>query len=165
MEGMLFYLIAVITVISALAVVTAKNPIYSACFLIVTFFSLAVIYVLLYSQFIAAVQILVYAGGMIVLILFAIFTINLDTYEFEIKWHLQTPVAYLVCTVLLFEIFYIVKNTLFQKKGAIETLSQAGNSETIGNLLFSKFVLPFEIASVLLLAAMIGAIVMARKNN
>lgn len=167
MAEILFYIFASIAIVSGFLVVVAKNLIHSACWLVVSFLAIAAVYILLNAEFIAALQILVYAGAMIVLILFALFVINMDKEEFEIKWHLQTPLAFLFGFALFFEIGVIIKKMVIDDavKGSAESASTIGNSEAIGNALFTKFLLPFEIASVLLLAALIGAVVIAKKQK
>jgi NADH-quinone oxidoreductase subunit J len=170
LAGLIFIIIATITIVCALCVVFQKNPIYSAIFLIQTMISLAVLYVLLHAQFIAAIQVMVYAGAIMVLFIFVIMLLNLSKADVEGKRDnllFQKPSAIILGFILVVMIGVVTLKTVFQgTKGEYtpESISQIGNTQLIGKLLFTKFVFPFEIASILLFAAIIGAIVLAKKQ-
>lgn len=159
-----FYFAAVIATTSIL-VVALRNPIYSALSLLVMFFHVAGLYVTLHAEFLAAVQIIVYAGAILVLYLFVVMLLNVKR---EDRYHAQLPVAGFL-GVMVLTVFLLLA---FQRKVAPETDSQAaeqaveamGNTETIGEVLYSTYLFPFEVASLILLVAMIGAIVLAKRD-
>jgi len=168
MEGLLFYGLAAIMVISSCMVILRKNPVHSALFLVLTFFCLAGLYLLLQAQFIAAVQIIVYAGAIMVLFIFVIMLLNLDNEVASESGHgVQKFWAMLLCIVLAVSFVSIMTARVFTgEKGDFPpgVVNTVGNSEVIGKLLFTEYLLPFEIASVLLLAAILGAIILAKKK-
>ena len=168
MEAILFYVFAAVMVISSLMVVFRKNPVHSALFLVLTFFCLGGVYLLLNAQFIAAVQVIVYAGAIMVLFLFVIMLLNLEGEAASKSGHgLQKFSALILSVVLAVSLGSIMtERVLTGEKGAysLEKVNAIGNSEVIGKLLFTDFLLPFEITSILLLAAIIGAIILAKKR-
>ena len=168
MEALLFYGFAAIMVVSSLLMVLGKNPVHSALFLVLTFFCLAGVYLLLNAQFIAAVQVIVYAGAIMVLFLFVIMLLNLEQEVSSQSGHLLQKVSAVVLSLLLaISLGSVMTSQVFTgQKGAysIEKVNAVGNSEVIGRLLFTDFLLPFEITSVLLLAAMVGAVILAKKK-
>lgn len=166
-----FLLFAGLAVFSALMMVTRKNVVHSALFLVSTLFWVAALYVLLQAEFLAAVQVLIYAGAIMVLILFTVLLIQMEEVQKTNPWHRQWPLALLIGPFLLLEIVLIVRWTgrrgLFPfQVGELtsDKLAALGNTEAFGQLLFTRYFFPFEVASVLLLAAMIGAIVLAKKE-
>jgi len=168
MEAILFYVFAAVMVISSLMVVFRKNPVHSALFLVLTFFCLGGVYLLLNAQFIAAVQVIVYAGAIMVLFLFVIMLLNLEGEAVSKSGHgLQKFSALILSVVLAVSLGSIMtERVLTGEKGAysLEKVNAIGNSEVIGKLLFTDFLLPFEITSILLLAAIIGAVILAKKR-
>ena len=168
MEALLFYGFAAIMVVSSLLMVLGKNPVHSALFLVLTFFCLAGVYLLLNAQFIAAVQVIVYAGAIMVLFLFVIMLLNLEQEVSSQSGHLLQKVSAVVLSLLLaISLGSVMTSQVFTgQKGtySIEKVNAVGNSEVIGRLLFTDFLLPFEITSVLLLAAMVGAVILAKKK-
>lgn len=168
MEALLFYSFAAVMVISSLMVILRKNPIHSALFLIVTFFCLGGVFLLLKAEFIAAIQIIVYAGAIMVLFLFVIMLLNVEREVASPSGHRMQKLWALILSVAIgFSLISVMTATVFTgEKGALtpEAVSTAGNSETIGRLLFTDFLLPFEITSILLLAAIIGAVIMSKKK-
>ena len=168
LETVLFVILAVFTVVTAVLVIVQRNPVASAIFLILTFFSLAGIYLLLHAEFIAAVQVIVYAGAIMVLFLFVIMLLNLEKEKMSIARHrLLKFVGVIFGFVLLFQIGTIFRQVLLEKaKGKFppEKVAGLGNTQVVAQLLFTDFLLPFEITSVLLLVAIIGAIVLAKRE-
>lgn len=170
LEALLFLIISSITIVCALCVVFQKNPIYSAIFLIQTMVSLAVLYILLHAQFIAAIQVMVYAGAIMVLFIFVIMLLNLSKDDIEGERDnllFQRSSAIILGLILVVMIGVVSVKTIFQgvkDEYTPEVISQIGNTQLVGKLLFTKFVFPFEIASILLFAAIIGAIVLAKKK-
>jgi NADH-quinone oxidoreductase subunit J len=161
-------LLAVVTTITAILVIVQRNPVASAIYLIITLFCLAGIYLLLNAQFIAIIQVLVYAGAIMVLFLFVIMLLNLEKEKKIITRHrLQKVVGVFLGVILLAQIGMIFNSVLLEGgKGNFppEKVAAIGNTEVVARLLFTDFLLPFEITSVLLLVAIIGAIVLAKKQ-
>lgn len=167
-EMVFFILLAVVTTITAILVIVQRNPVASAIYLIITFFCLAGIYLLLNAQFIAIIQVLVYAGAIMVLFLFVIMLLNLEKEKKIITRHrLQKVLGVFLGVILLAQIGMIFNSVLLEGgKGNFppEKIAAIGNTEVVARLLFTDFLLPFEITSILLLVAIIGAIVLAKKQ-
>jgi len=164
-ELVLFFSIALIAVLTALGLLLSKNTIYAALYLVLNFFTIAVFYLLLNGPFIAMAQITVYAGAIMVLFLFVIMLLGNDELDDKdvIAW--QKPVAILSGIILMIEAGYILFFRVPPSR-ALETVAKDfGSPASIGNVLFGNYLLPFEITSVLLLVAMIGAIVIAKKEK
>ncbi len=157
-EEAIFYVIAAVTVAGGLGVVTARNVIHSALFLILTLISIAGIYVLLASEFLAIVQVLVYGGAVTILILFAMMLTRVRDVAGPIDGP-QRPVAALAATVFLGTTVLAVTQT--EWRGNTEEATVVSINE-IGEALFTTWAMPFEIASLVLMVSLIGAIVLAR---
>ncbi|MGR3178333.1 MAG: NADH-quinone oxidoreductase subunit J [Candidatus Anammoxibacter sp.] len=170
-EAILFYLISSVAIISAVSVILQKNPIYSVISLIVTLVSLATVFLLLNAQFLAAVQIIVYAGAIMVLFLFVVMLLNLGKNdageEGRDKLFIQKKAAVILGGTLFVIFAMVIKGGFYSGKSGIyttEVINSIGNTELVGKLLFTEYLLPFEITSVLLFAAIIGTIILAKKK-
>jgi NADH-quinone oxidoreductase subunit J len=168
MEKALFLIVAVIAVASALNILIQRNPLYSALSLIGTLLSLSVLYLTLRAQFIAAIQIVVYAGAIMVLFVFVIMLLNVPKAQPEVEKQkglrlLAIPFA----GVLIAEMFFVLRPiralTLPVPSGDPE--QAVGTTWSIGTGLFSDYLLPFEVTSVLILMAVVGAMVLARREG
>jgi NADH-quinone oxidoreductase subunit J len=160
----LFFGLAVVAIASALGMLLSKNAIYSALNLILNFVTVAVFYLLLGAPFIALTQIAVYAGAIMVLFLFVIMLLGAESLPGEPALPWQRPLAILLGAILILEIGYLLFTRL-RPALALESLSEGfGAPAAVGELLFSAYLLPFEVTSVLLLVAMIGAIVLSRRE-
>jgi NADH-quinone oxidoreductase subunit J len=161
----LFYVLAALTLIfGALVVVNpfSRNPITSAMFLVLTIISMAGLFVLLNAFFLAAVQVLVYAGAVMVLFLFVIMLLDLKEEERR-KVKLTGLVAGLVSVGAIVAIF--VRSLLATQPGkGLAEPKAVGDTATLGKMLFTKYLLPFEIVSILLLVAMVGVILLSKKD-
>ena len=163
---LLFTILASLAVLCGLLVVTRRNAVHSALFLVGVFLSVAGIYVLLGAEFLAAVQLLVYAGGILVLFLFVIMLVKIDKTSGPRRRSFLSAVALLLVVALA----AMLGSILFQggqggTTGPPPVVPGApGNMERVGLSLFKDYLLPFEVASVFLLVAMIGAIVLARES-
>ena len=159
-----FYFLATMAVVSAIFVITRRNPVHAALSLIVTLLSLAGFYLMLYAPFVAGVQIVLYAGGIMVLFLFVIMLVNLEQnireYQFNKQWLVGILAALSLGGLLLF--VYQRGHDIFPRDFA--ALPEAQNTQQIGIALYGNYMLPFEIASLLLLVAIVGAVVMAKKK-
>jgi NADH:ubiquinone oxidoreductase subunit 6 (subunit J) len=162
MESVIFYLVAFLIVASALAVVTLRNIFHCALFLIMCLFSVAGIYVLLSAEFVAVVQVLLYVGAVAVLMLFAIMlTSKLAGREIQMS-NEQTFIGAFMALVMIGGLVWSFTKTYFHVAAGTPPPQ---STLQIGNLLMNEYVLPFELISVLLLAALIGAIVLARQEG
>lgn len=162
-HGFFFYFAAVIVVTSVL-VVALRNPVYSALSLLVMFFHVAGLYVTLHAEFLAAVQIIVYAGAILVLYLFVVMLLNVKR---EDRYHAQLPVAGVLGLLLLAEVSILAVSagrSGSDRGGLLEAAEGVGNTEALGEVLYSTYLFPFEVASLVLLVAMIGAIILAKRD-
>ncbi|MBI2677755.1 MAG: NADH-quinone oxidoreductase subunit J [Candidatus Koribacter versatilis] len=159
-----FYGLSAVAIVSALMVITRKNPVHSAISLVFTLLSLAGLYLMLYAPFVAGVQIILYVGGIMVLFLFVIMLVNIEHNLREEQFNKQWLVA-TIATVVLGALFGYV---YYHGKGffpaAVPPTPEQVNTQQIGMSLYTAYMFPFEIASVLLLVAIIGAVVMAKKR-
>lgn len=169
MEATLFYILATMLVAFAILTVTAANPVRSAVYLISALLSMAGLFFLLEAEFVGAVQILVYVGGIMVLFLFVIMLVSVREMEGQRRTNRQWKTALVLGIVLSSElVFFVLRGAdVFRTDaGGPDFILEAQtlNTETVGGLLYSTYLLPFEIASVLLLVAMIAAVVMTQKQ-
>jgi NADH-quinone oxidoreductase subunit J len=168
MEQLFFYAFGVLAVAAAMMVILSRNPVHSVLFLVVTFFCLAGLFVLLDAHFLAAVQVLVYAGAIMVLFLFVMMLLNIKAVEREFEKLLSLKILGAGAVFfLLAELLYVIRQGLpLGVKGGIESeiLIKEGNTRLIGKLLFTEYLLPFEITSILLIVAIIGAVVLAKRS-
>jgi NADH-quinone oxidoreductase subunit J len=167
----LWGILATLAVGSGLGVILIRNPIYCALSLVVNFFLLAVMYLLLRAEFLAAIQVIVYAGAIMVLFIFVIMLLNLGGEETRDKLRVLRPLAFLLSLVLLVEVVaalryraYAVENPAMSFPLVSAPTAVTGGVREFGRLLFTDYLLPFEITSVLLLIAIVGAVVLGRKE-
>lgn len=154
-----------LTIGSALMVIISKNPVKSVLFLVLTFFFISGNYILMNAQFIAAVNIIVYAGAIMVLFLFVLMLLNLSK-ENEPKNSVFVKFAALVAGGILFTVLVAALKDGVVIAAATEDQSDSiGLVENLGQLLFTKYVLPFEISSVLFIAAMVGAVLLGKREK
>jgi|SRR5579871_5828770 len=163
-----FYLLAATMIIGGILVITRKNAVHSALALITALLAQAGLYLMLYAPFVAGVQIILYAGGIMVLFLFVIMLISIERAEKERQFNKQWVVGIVAAAALggLFIAVYTKGKTLFPE-GRL-TFVESGNTQAVADLLYGKnsgiYMFSFEIASLLLLVAIIGAVVMAKKR-
>lgn len=159
-----FYMLAAIMVIGGILVITRKNAVHSALALILTLLAQAAIYLMLYAPFVAGVQIILYAGGIMVLFLFVIMLVSIERTDKERAFNKQWLVGLVAAGALggLFISVYTKGKNIFPDRAipGLETL----NTQMVGSMLYGQYMFPFEIASLLLLVAIIGAVVMAKKR-
>jgi len=165
MIEIIFYILSAITLGSAFMTVISKNPIHSALWLVVSFFSIAGHYALFNSQFLAMVHIIVYSGAIMILMLFTIMLMNLNISQ-EISKPFVTKIVAVVCFCL---IGLALVTSLVQNAPVIEAYTSTGKDfqsiQVLGKILLNEFVVPFEMAAVLLLMAMIGAVLISKKDK
>lgn len=165
----IFYIFAVLSVIGAFGVLFLKNPIHCALSLVSTFFCLGAIYVMLNAEFVAVIQVLIYAGAIMVLFLFVLMLLSSrDTEQLSNKWTTGKILAGLLSLGIFAQIAYLFTDKELQlgTKGEypIEVVEEIGSIALIGRLLFTDYILSFEIIVILLLVAVIGAVVIAKRR-
>ena len=162
MLALLFILFAGMAIGCGLAVVAQRNPLYSAISLIGVFISLACLYVMLAAPFIAAVQVIVYAGAIMVLVVFVIMLLNVEEEERRRnRLKFLVPAAVLLAAVLIGEVAFMLSSVA----NPTPAVSNIGLTGSIGAQLFTRYLLPFEITSILLLMAIVGAMTLARRGG
>lgn len=165
-EQIFFYIFAVIAVVSAIAVIALRNPVHSAFSLIICFLQVAAIFVLLRSPFLAAVQVFIYVGAVIVLFLFAVLVLDIGRETQRERLHQQTPLAVVVVLGLVgFMAYYITQGEITVPLGEYTEAALLENTQVIGKTLFTKYIFPFEVVSLLLLIALVGAVVLVMKER
>jgi len=167
LEFLIFFFVAAAAVTTALLMVLQRNPVMSAIYLIANFFCLAALYLLLHAQLLAVLQVVVYAGAIMVLVVFVIMLLNLgDERAAATRLNLRGIVAVVVSCALLVELLYLFAGSALDNgpPAVGADASRIGSVEGMGEALFGKFLLPFEVTSLLLLAAIIGAVVLARRE-
>ena len=169
---LLFYVFAGLTALGALGVVAQKNPVYSLVSLVASFFGLSGLYVLLEAPFLAVVQIIVYAGAIMVLFLFVVMVLNVpreDAAEWDRSHPLYRPMAVRVGAVfavlLALELGWALSRTAGLRAGVGEARSAVSSIEEIGHSLFTDYMFAFEVTSILIIVSMVGAVVLARKRE
>jgi NADH-quinone oxidoreductase subunit J len=174
LELVLFYIFAAIALVSAILLITRHNVVHSAAFLGSTLFAVAGIFLTLHAEFLAGVQVIVYVGGILVLFVFVIMLISVERAEHERQFSRQWTIALITAAILIGELaygFYQGRDSLnlpaqVAPPGAAAAAGIAvGNSEKVGVTLYTTYLLPFEIASILLLVAVVGAVVLAKRRT
>ena len=171
-EALLFYTFAAVTVIGALLVVSQKNPVYSVLSLILAFFGLAGLYVLLEAPFVAVVQIIIYAGAIMVLFLFVVMLLNVpreDAAEWDRSHPLYRPAAVrmgaALAVLMAFELGWALSRTSGLAEGISDQHAGTSSVTDLGRVLFTDYMFSFEVTSILIIVAMVGAVVLARKRE
>ena len=167
LDQIVFYFFATLAVISAILVVTRRNVVQSAIFLITALLATAGIFLQLHAEFLFIVQIILYAGGIMVLFVFVIMLINLDVSLHQVQFNRQWLVGLLLALVLGAQLTVAIatgplQSCTFGDPAPASALEPS--TQLVARVLFSEYMLPFELASILLLVAMIGAVVMAKKR-
>ena len=159
----LFWLFAAVMSVSAIRVVTTSNVVHAALYLVATLLGAAIMFVLLYAEFVAWVQVLVYVGAIVVLMLFGLMLtrapIGKGSFDND-----QRPLA-AICALAVFVVSSVIMVDAFEGQEIDFTRTVGTKVEQVGDAIFSDFILPFEVVSVLLLAALVGAVVIARRDN
>ncbi len=165
LQSIFFAFLAVIAISSAVVTIASKHPVKSAMSLIVHFFSLAGLYLTLNAEFLSVVQILVYAGAIMVLVVFVIMLLNLgDEEKLKLKFNMRTILAALFAVVLIFQLVsaFLANPDLAHSLPSVS--AKMGSAEAIGHELYTNYIIPFEAISFLLLAAIVGAVMLAKKK-
>jgi NADH-quinone oxidoreductase subunit J len=166
-QWLVFLGMAFISIAASLLLVTRKNPIHSALFLVLNFLCVAVLYLLLHSQFIAIIQVVVYAGAIVMVIVFVIMLLDLEE---ELRTGLKIIYSkviggFLALLFLLGILYSVVAKSPTGKIGSYTPEKMTANVKAVGEVLFTQYLFPFEIISILLVAAIIGAVILSKKRT
>src|SRR5215210_9195966 len=158
-QQILFWMLAAVMAVSAIRVVTTRNVVHAALYLVGTLLGAAALYVLLFAEFVAWVQVLVYVGAIVVLMLFGLMLTRapIGSAEFDNN---QRPLA-AICALAVFAVISVILVTAFEGREINFARAAGTTTESVGTAIFSSFVWPFEVVSMLLLAALVGAVVIA----
>lgn len=169
LEAVAFYTLAACILGFGVLVVTSRNTVHSVLFLVANFLCVAVVFVVLAAEFLAVIQVLVYAGGIVVLYLFVVMLVSLKApADSPLETHRLSRLGFGMAAILLAEVCAILVYTAGRPAPVVApdpALQAKGNTETVGMLLYTDFLIPFELVSMLLLVAMVGAIILARKEH
>ena len=170
MELFFFFLFSLIAVVSALMVITFRNPVHSVVALIVCFFQVACLFVLLRSPFLAGAQLFVYVGAIMIFFVFAVFLLDIRSSMAKPRFTSGLLTGLPAALIMLFEVLLLIASGSFGKPirhdtSILSLLSMGKSTEAVGALLYTKYLLPFEIISVVLLVGFIGAVVLTVKGR
>ncbi len=166
-----FYLFATITVFSAIMVISSRNPVHSVLYLILAFFNSAGLFVLLGAEFVAMILVIVYVGAVAVLFMFVVMMLDIDYSELRIGFQKYLPIGALIGLVLLAELALVGMGwglagpVMTDVATATPALSEMSNTEALGSLIYTKYIFLFQMAGLILLVAMIGAIVLTHRKR
>lgn len=166
LNEVVFYFFATLAIVSSILVVTRRNAVQSAIFLVTALLATAGIFLNLNAEFLFIVQVILYAGGIMVLFVFVIMLVNLDVALHQVQFNRQWFVALIISAVLAAQVavaILVSRGTLYTTAPAPPEMLEP-NTERVAYYLFHTYMLPFEVASILLLVAMVGAVVMAKKR-
>jgi NADH-quinone oxidoreductase subunit J len=166
-QWLIFLGAAFVSIIASLLVITRKNPIHSALFLVLTFLCVSVLYLLLYQQFMFIIQIFVYAGAIVMLIVFVIMLLDLEQeLRSGLRLFYSKVIGGVLMVLFLFGIIYsVVAKSPTGKMGSYTPDKVSANVKAVGEILLTQYLFPFEIVSVLLVAAVVGAVILSKKRT
>ena len=167
-ETLVFYFFAAVTVFAALRVITARNPVHAALFLVLAFCSMAGIWLLLDAEFLAMTLILVYVGAVMVLFLFVVMMLDIDLVQLREGFWRWFPFGLLLAAIMVGEMIWVLGSRLTAEGGVNTVVKHAGdysNTKELGRLIYTVYVYPFELAAVLLLIAMVAAIALTLRRR
>jgi NADH-quinone oxidoreductase subunit J len=167
-----FYIFAVVTIASAIMVISVRNPVHAVLFLILAFFNAAGLFILLSAEFIAMILVIVYVGAVMVLFLFVVMMLDVDFAELRAGFAKYLPIGGLIGGILLAQLVLVMSAWTFAPQGALRIAEQIPaasegltNAEMIGRVLYTKYIYFFQLAGLVLLVAMIGAIVLTLRHR
>ena len=160
-----FYLFAAVMVLAAIRMITAKNPVHSALSLVLVFFTSSVIWLLMEAEFLAIVLVLVYVGAVMVLFLFVVMMLDINISQIREGFVRFLPTATIVSAIMIVELVLVVVSKELDFARAAVTASDISNTQALGEVLYTDYLLPFEVAAVILLVAIIAAIVLTLRQR
>lgn len=165
LQLIIFYLFAGIMVLAAIRMITAKNPVHSALSLVVVFFTSSVIWLLMEAEFLAIVLVLVYVGAVMVLFLFVIMMLDINISQIREGFVRFLPAATVVSAIMIVELVLVVVSKELDYSRATFSATEISNTQALGEVLYTDYLLPFEVAAVILLVAIIAAIVLTLRQR
>ena len=160
-----FYFFATVMVLASLRMITAKNPVHSALSLVLVFFTSSAIWLLLEAEFLAITLVLVYVGAVMVLFLFVVMMLDINVAQMRAGFVSFLPVALTVSVIMIVELVLIVLTKEFDHADPGQSIAEVSNTAALGSVLYTEYLLPFEIAAVILLVAIIAAIVLTLRHR
>ena len=164
-KDFVFFLLSFVLIASGLSVITSRNPVTAALSLVLAFFNAAGIWLLLQAEFLAIALVLVYVGAVMVLFLFVVMMLDINLDKLREGFWDYLPMAGFIGILMMVEMVMVFKTKQFNLSPLAETLPNSSNTELIGNTLYSDYVLPFELASVVLLIAIVSAIALTLRDR
>ncbi len=164
-QEILFYVFSAIAVLAGVRVVTARNPVHAALFLVLTFFTTSCLWMLIQAEFLAIALVLVYVGAVMVLFLFVVMMLNIDHETLRKGFWRSLPLAGVVAFVMVGELVLLLKGRGADVVNSAAAVSMDSNSRALGKLLYADYLYPFEIAGVILLVAMIAAVALTMRQR
>ena len=165
-ETIVFYVFAALTVFAALRVITARNPVHAALFLVMAFFSMAGIWILLEAEFLAITLVLVYVGAVMVLFLFVVMMLDINLVRMREGLWRWVPFGAVLAGLLVFEMVWVLGSSdVSGGKAAVKHAADYSNTKELGRLIYTEYVYPFEIAAAILLVAMVAAIALTSRRR
>ncbi|MDR0480909.1 MAG: NADH-quinone oxidoreductase subunit J [Gallionellaceae bacterium] len=165
-ETLVFYLFAALAIFAGLRVITARNPVHAALFLVLAFFSMAGIWLLLQAEFLAVTLVLVYVGAVMVLFLFVVMMLDVDLVQLREGFWRWFPFGVALAAIMVFEMIWVLGDRRAQETtGAVVHGADYSNVKELGRLIYTDYVYPFELAAVLLLVAIVAAIALSLRRR
>ena len=164
-ELLLFLFFSLVMVGSSLAMITVRNPVHAALFLVLTFFTAASLWLLMEAEFLGIVLVLVYVGAVMVLFLFVVMMLDINLTRMREGFIRFLPVGAVVAVLMVIEIILVVSSKPFQVEKPAPAPADFSNTEALGNVLYTEYVYPFEIAAVILLVAIVAAIALTMRRR
>ena len=164
-EMLIFYVFSAITLVSALRVITARNPVHAALFLVLAFFSSAAIWMLLRAEFLAITLVLVYVGAVMVLFLFVVMMLDINIEKVRAGFWANLPLALVVGGFIAVEMILVVSHAWRRSSGLVDPGQGYSNTRELGRVLYTDYVYPFELAAVVLLVAIVAAIALTMRSR
>ena len=165
-ETVVFYVFAALTVFAALRVITARNPVHAALFLVLAFFSMAGIWILLEAEFLAITLVLVYVGAVMVLFLFVVMMLDINLVRMREGLWRWVPFGAVLAGLMVFEMVWVLGSSdVSGGKAAVKHAADYSNTKELGRLIYTEYVYPFEIAAAILLVAMVAAIALTSRRR
>ncbi len=162
----IFYVFAAVLVVSGMMVITARNPVYSALYLVLAFFSAAAIWMLLKAEFLSIMLVLVYVGAVMVLFLFVVMMLDINLAKLSEGFWGYMPIALIVGVVIVIEMsLVLVKTFIVHDAGMPELAAGTNNTRELGKLIFTDYVFAFEVAAMVLLVAVIAAVALTLRKR
>mgnify|MGYP001237843964 CR=1 FL=1 len=164
-QTFVFFCLSAILIVASLRVITARNPVHAALFLILAFFTCSGIWLLLQAEFLAIVLVLVYVGAVMVLFLFVVMMLDINLDRIRQGFWKHLPLGVMIGVLMVLEMGLVLGDKVFSQQRAVDAVQPAtSNVKALGALMFSDYVYPFELASIILLVGMIAAIVLTHRG-